>query len=139
MGLFDSFAISASGLTAERLRLDITASNLANVNTTRTATGGPYKRKSVIFSECLPDLREGGNQEGKGVQVDAIVEDTRPPRMVYDPSHPDADKNGYVAYPNFDILNEVVDMITAARAYEANATVLEAAKGMAQKALEIGR
>lgn len=139
MGLFDSFAISASGLTAERLRLDIAASNLANVNTTRTAAGGPYKRKSVIFSEYLPDFREGGRQEGKGVKVDAIVEDARPPRMVYEPSHPDAGEDGYVAYPDYDILNEVVDMTTAARAYEANATVLDAAKGMAQKALEIGR
>jgi flagellar basal-body rod protein FlgC len=140
MKLFDSFSISASGLTAERLRLDIIAGNLANSGATRTAGGGPYKRKSVIFSECLPEMREvGKNHAGRGVKVEAVVEDPRPARQVYDPAHPDAGVDGFVAYPNVNPLNEMVDMISATRAYEANATVLEAAKGMALRALDIGK
>jgi len=142
MGIFDSFSVSASGLTAERLRLDVIAHNLANVNTTRTATGGPYRRRGVVFAERLRLAREAETPprpQGAGVQVVAITEDPGPPRLAHDPSHPDADQNGYVAYPNINPVNEMVDMITATRAYEANATVLDAAKGMALKALEIGR
>lgn len=141
MELLPALEISASGLTAERLRLDLIASNLANINTTRTPRGGPYRRQVAIFAERLRDtLRRGeGLLPGEGVRVVAIAEDNTPPRMVYDPSHPDADARGYVALPNINVVNEMIDMITAARAYEANVTVLNAAKAMALKALEIGR
>ncbi len=142
MGLFDSFSISASGLSAERLRLDIIANNLANMNTTRTPGGGPYKRRGAVFAERLRLAQESGGKQlyqGAGVKVQTITEYSGPPRMVHDPAHPDADASGLVAYPNINLTNEMADMISATRAYEANATVLDAAKGMALKALEIGR
>lgn len=141
MELLPGLAISASALTAERLRLDIIANNLANINTTRTPRGGPYRRQVPVFAEKLQEaLKPGGAQfKGAGVEVAAIVEDNTPPRRVYDPSHPDADPDGYVALPNINVVNEMVDMITATRAYEANVTVLNAAKAMTLKALEIGR
>jgi flagellar basal-body rod protein FlgC len=139
--LLPALAISASGLTAERLRLDLIANNLANINTTRTPRGGPYRRQVPVFAEKLREaLGQSPDQApGRGVEVAAIVEDNTPPRLVYDPSHPDADPDGYVALPNINIVNEMVDMITATRAYEANVTVLNAAKAMTMKALEIGR
>lgn len=138
MRVFQTFAISGSGLTAERLRLDLIANNIANVHTTRTPEGGPYQRRVPVFTQRLMAAgREGF--AGAGVAVTAILRDTSPPLLVYDPSHPDADLQGYVRYPNINIANEIVDMIGATRAYEANATVLEAAKDMAQRALEIGR
>ncbi|AKX96165.1 flagellar basal-body rod protein FlgC [Moorella thermoacetica] len=145
MELLPALAISASGLTAERLRLDIIANNLANINTTRTPRGGPYRREVPVFAERLQEAmgqlpgRPSSRAPGAGVEVAAIVEDNSPPRLVYDPSHPDADANGYVHLPNINIVNEMVDMITASRAYEANVTVLNAAKAMTLKALEIGR
>ncbi|OIQ59584.1 flagellar basal-body rod protein FlgC [Moorella thermoacetica] len=145
MELLPALAISASGLTAERLRLDIIANNLANINTTRTPRGGPYRREVPVFAEKLRAAmgqlpgRPASGAPGAGVEVAAIVEDNSPPRLVYDPSHPDADANGYVHLPNINIVNEMVDMITASRAYEANVTVLNAAKAMTLKALEIGR
>ncbi|OIQ12526.1 flagellar basal body rod protein FlgC [Neomoorella thermoacetica] len=145
MELLPALAISASGLTAERLRLDIIANNLANINTTRTPQGGPYRREVPVFAERLQEAmgqlpgRPSSRAPGAGVEVAAIVEDNSPPRLVYDPSHPDADANGYVHLPNINIVNEMVDMITASRAYEANVTVLNAAKAMTLKALEIGR
>lgn len=139
MNLFGAFGISASGLTAERLRLDVIANNLANVSTTRTAEGGHFRRQYVIFAERLRSSSAGGQYRGAGVRVAALAEDQSQPRMVYKPDHPDADEKGYVAYPNINIVNEMVDMITATRAYQANATALEAAKDMALKALEIGR
>ncbi|AOQ23426.1 Flagellar basal-body rod protein FlgC [Moorella thermoacetica] len=145
MELLPALAISASGLTAERLRLDIIANNLANINTTRTPRGGPYRREVPVFAERLQEAmgqlpgRLSSRAPGAGVEVAAIVEDNSPPRLVYDPSHPDADANGYVHLPNINIVNEMVDMITASRAYEANVTVLNAAKTMTLKALEIGR
>ncbi len=145
MELLPALAISASGLTAERLRLDMIANNLANINTTRTPRGGPYRREVPVFAERLQEAmgqlpgRPSSRAPGAGVEVAAIVEDNSPPRLVYDPSHPDADANGYVHLPNINIVNEMVDMITASRAYEANVTVLNAAKAMTLKALEIGR
>ncbi|NLX63708.1 MAG: flagellar basal body rod protein FlgC [Clostridiaceae bacterium] len=148
MGLFDAFNISASALTAQRLRMDIIAQNIANVNTTRTEEGTPYRRKTVVFQEKEADipfsqyLSEQSRKRflaGGGVRVAAIVEDPTPFKEVYDPSHPDADENGIVRMPNVEIVTEMVNMISATRAYEANVTALNASKSMASKALEIGR
>ncbi|MBE3592682.1 MAG: flagellar basal body rod protein FlgC [Thermoanaerobacter sp.] len=146
MNLFSSMDISASGLTAERLRMDIIAQNIANVNTTRTVQGGPYRRKLVALKEIQPDSFESildkvkGKYSGKGVEVVQIAEDDQTPlRKVYDPGHPDADQSGYVEYPNVNIVSEMVDMISATRAYEANVTAFNASKAMFQKSLEIGR
>ena len=149
MGLFDSLNISASALTAERVRMDVTAENLANAQTTRTADGGPYRRKSVVLEQADGStgfgatLRaamgvSGGGRAG-GVQVAAIQEDTQAPRRVYDPGHPDADADGYVAMPNIDTVSEMVDLITSQRAYEANVTAMQSAKAMFAKTLEILR
>ncbi|MDI7248260.1 MAG: flagellar basal body rod protein FlgC [Bacillota bacterium] len=142
MGIFSSFRISATGLAAERLRMDVIANNIANVNTTRTEDGRPYRRRQVVFQALTarPSRGPGASEApGQGVAVAAIVEDPSPPRMVYDPGHPDADARGYVAMPNVDAVRELVDMISATRAYEANVTALDAAKTMAMRALDIGR
>lgn len=145
MGIFSSFRISATGLAAERLRMDVIANNIANANTTRTEEGGPYKRRQVVFQAMPSGVRAGQTSPrglggpGRGVAVAAIVEDPSPPRLVYDPGHPDADARGYVAMPNVDAVREMVDMISATRAYEANASALDAAKTMAMRALDIGR
>ncbi|MDI3529121.1 MAG: flagellar basal-body rod protein FlgC [Thermoanaerobacter sp.] len=146
MNLFSSMDISASGLTAERVRMDVISQNIANVNTTRTVQGGPYRRKLVVLKEIQPDSFESildkvkGKYSGKGVEVVQIAEDDQTPlREVYDPGHPDADQNGYVEYPNVNIVSEMVDMISATRAYEANVTAFNASKAMFQKSLEIGR
>ncbi|NMC74080.1 MAG: flagellar basal body rod protein FlgC [Geobacteraceae bacterium] len=144
MDFFSSMDISASALTAERTRMNLIASNLANANTTRTADGGPYKRKDAVFSAQQPSPSFGstlsriGAAPG-GVQVAQIVEDTSPPRLQYDPNHPDADAKGYVALPNVNVMEEMADMIVATRAYEANITAAQAAKSMALKSLELGR
>ncbi|RDV84669.1 flagellar basal body rod protein FlgC [Ammonifex thiophilus] len=137
MAFVDPFRISGSGLTAERLRLDLVANNLANIDTTRTPANEPYRRRVPVFAQVLEARKEG--MVGMGVRVVAIVEDQSPFKVVYDPGHPDADPRGYVRYPNVNVADEVVDMIGAARAYEANATVLETAKEMARQAIEIGR
>ncbi len=146
MGIFNSFAISATGLTAERFRLDLITQNIANIDTTgrpNDPANPPYRRKVPLFAQMLERAWEDGKWpprfKGAGVRVTRVVEDHNPPRLVHDPSHPHADENGYVAYPNINIVNEVVNMITATRAYEANVTALNAAKDMALKALEIGR
>lgn len=148
MGLFDSFNISASALTAQRLRMDVISQNIANVNTTRTEDGTPYRRKTVVFQEKEGDvpfsqyLSEESRTRylsGGGVRVTGIVEDPSPFREVYDPGHPDADENGIVRMPNVEVISEMVNMISATRAYEANVTALNASKSMALKALEIGR
>ncbi|RJX27870.1 MAG: flagellar basal body rod protein FlgC [Dethiobacter sp.] len=136
MRLFEAMKISATGMTAERLRMDLIANNLANINTTRTAEGGPYRRQTAIFSEIMGRVRD---KSGNGVKVVGISRDSTPPQLVHDPGHPDADENGYVARPNINVVNEMVDMITATRAYEANVTAVNAFKGMFLKALEIGR
>jgi flagellar basal-body rod protein FlgC len=133
--VFSSMDISASGLTAERLRLDVIASNISNVNSTRTAAGGPYRRKMPVFSENMA----GAQGVAGGVRVTGIVEDASPLKRVLDPGHPDADKDGYVLLPNVESVKEMVDMVTAMRAYEANATAISAGKALASKALEIGR
>lgn len=139
---FNSLRISASGLSAERLRMDTIASNIANVTTTRGEDGQPYKRKIAVFQENLErELNKNGKTEETmlGVKAVGIEEDASPLRRVYDPSHPDADEEGYVEMPNVNILNEMADMISATRAYEANVTAMNATKGMFLKALEIGK
>lgn len=145
MGLFSSFHISASGLAAEKLRLDVIAGNVANQHSTRTAEGGPYRRRTVIFAEELagkktaPNIGRSISFPGLGVKVDHIYADPHPPQLVYEPDHPDADESGYVQYPNVELSKEITDMITAMRSYEANTTVINTAKGLYLKALEIGR
>lgn len=147
MGLLTSLRISASALMAQRLRMDVIANNVANMNTSRTADGTPYRRQSVVFGEqgrgvefrdFLGQAR-GAGSGGGGVQVRAIVEGTDPPRRVHDPMHPDADADGYVLLPNIDIVVELTDLITANRAYQASVTVLNATKALALDALRIGR
>jgi flagellar basal-body rod protein FlgC len=137
MGNFSANDISSSGLFAQRTRLDVIANNIANAETTRTEDGGPYKRQQVVFSTALETAK--GMKPGEGVNVDGITEDTRSPRMVYQPGHPDANAEGYVAMPNVNMVEEMVDMISATRAYEANVTALNAAKSMIASALELGR
>src|SRR5690606_4754241 len=138
-----SCAISASGMTPERLRMDIIANNLANAKTTRTAEGGPYRRQVPVYAprEMSRALarRSGVAFTGMGVRVVGIYEDDAPPRLVYDPQHPDADENGYVQMPNVDVVREMVDLISASRAYEANITAFNTAKSMAMRALDIVR
>lgn len=150
MGLFDALSISASGLSAERLRMDVTAENLANAQSTQGADGQPYRRKEVVlqstgagggFPAALAGaMGAGGSGETPGgVQVAAIVEDDTPGRRVYDPGHPDADAQGYVTMPNVDSVTEMVDLISASRAYEANVTAMQTAKQMFTKTLELLR
>lgn len=152
MSFLNSMDVSASGLTAQRLRMDTIASNLANVETTRSSAGsGPYKRQVVIFEAYRPEGSRNSfkniiqgrlAQYSSGVRVKEIKElgeDQAPFKRVYDPSHPDADDNGYVAYPNVNIVEEMVNMISATRAYEANAKVIEATRSMALRALDIGK
>lgn len=130
MGFFDALSASASGLTAQRLRMDTIAGNLANSNTTRTANGEAFRREMVVFeSSPIGSIT--------GVRVNRIVEDQSPFRMVHEPGHPDANAQGYVAYPNVNPVTEMVDMISASRAYEANISVITTYKGIAQKALDI--
>ncbi len=145
MSIFRSLQISASGLTAERLRLDVIADNLANINTTRTPSGGPYRRKVVVLEERptgfadLLGIQSAPAMGRGGVRVAAIAEDNTPPQRIYNPGHPDADADGYVQMPNVNVVTEMVDMITATRAYEANVTAMNAAKQMALRTLDIGR
>ena len=135
MNAFSSMRISASGLSAERLRMDTITSNLVNAQTTRTAEGkGPYTRKVAVFKEIL-DAKQNPN----GVSAVEIKDDKSEYRKVYDPTHPDAGEDGYVSYPNVNILNEMADMMASTRAYEANVDTLNADKSMFTKALEIGR
>lgn len=145
MAMFSSIDTSSSGLTAERLRMDIISNNIANVNTTRTQSGEPFRRKLAIFQSRntrgsrLPfGDRLKPTLVGKGVRVAAIMEDMAPFKMEYDPNHPDADAEGYVRRPNINIVHEMVDMITATRAYEANVTSINSAKDMVNAALNIG-
>ncbi len=140
---FNTLRISASGLSAERLRMDTIASNIANVSTTRGENGEPYIRKIAVFQENLDrELdRSTGKTEDKllGVKAVGIEDDTSPLRRVYEPSNPDAGEDGYVTYPNVNIMNEMADMISSTRAYEANVTAMNSEKSMFMKALEIGR
>lgn len=134
MSMFDSMRISASGLSAERLRMDTITSNMTNAQTTRGEDGKPYVRKIAVFQEAL-DSKKGLN----GVKAVGIVEDKSPLRTMFDPSHPDANEEGYVVMPNVNMLNEMADMISASRSYEANVDTLNASKSMFMKSLEIGR
>ncbi len=161
-GLFTSIDISGTGLSAQRTKMNATASNIANAETTRTTEGGPYKRKQVVmksgtggyFVELLNNEYQRlvrtkdthlDNEKSvmarqnpfKGVEVDGVIEDTSPPRLIYEPEHPDADENGFVAYPNINLVSEMVNMIAASRAYEANVTVMNASKSMMMAALDI--
>lgn len=147
MGFFGSLDTSASGLTAQRLRLDIISQNMANASTTRTEEGGPYKRKSVVFeqvqnepgssfSSILNKKKQAGNN---GVRVAQIVEDASEGSLVYNPTHPDANEEGYVEMPNVNIIDEMVNMISASRSYEANVNSFNSMKAMFTKALEIGK
>ncbi len=145
MGLFDGMTISATGMTAQRLRTDVIAENIANANSTRTAEGGPYVRREVVFAEkqnfdavysVAVNRAVGG--VSNGVKVVSIQKDTESDmNMVYDPSHPDADEYGYVMYPNVNIVKEMTDLISATRSYEANATAFEASKNLASRGLSI--
>ena len=147
MSMFSAFDVTASGLTAQRLRMDVISENVANANTTRTEDGTPYRRKIVTFqqkgqqqtfSQVLHNV--SSSYTGSGVKVSQIFEDTTTEmNMVYDPSHPDADENGYVRYPNVNTVTEMTNLIDASRAYEANTTAFEAAKSIAQSGLSIGK
>ena len=147
MGFFGAMNTAATGMTAQRLRLDIISQNIANSNTTRTEAGGPYKRKSVIFeqidntngSSFASALNKAAQSGTNGVRVARIIEDESEGAMSYDPTHPDADANGYVHYPNVNTVDEMVNMISASRSYEANITSFNTMKAMFNKALEIGK
>ena len=143
MDILNSFKISGSAMQAQSQRLDTISSNLANIETTSTPEGGPYKKKSVYFQSAPLSFKEelDGNlrRATQGVKVTKIIEDKSPPRKIYNPTHPDADGEGYVAMPNVNHMEEMVDMMSATRSYQANATVVKSAKRMAMKALEIGR
>ena len=141
LGIFSAMEIAASGLTAERTRMNTIASNLANARTTRTEQGGPYKRLDPIF-EARPVDQNGEIGATNGVslaKVSRIEQDQRPGTMVYEPGHPDANAEGYVEYPNVNAVEEMVNMITASRAYEAGITSIDTVKRMARSALDIGR
>ena len=143
MDFFSSMNVSSSALTAERTRMNLISSNLANANTTRTPEGGAYKRKDAVFSATPSEssfsraLTNAGGQDVRKVEVMQIIEDQSAPRMQFDPSHPDANPQGYVAMPNVNVMEEMADMINATRTYEANVTAVQAAKSMALKTLEI--
>lgn len=146
MGMFDAIDAAASGLSAERLRMDVVAENLANAQTTKGADGKPYQRKSVALQEAqstgssfdaILGHRMGGN--GGGVEVAGIVADPTPGKKVYDPGHPDADGNGYITLPNVNPVTEMVDLITAQRGYEANVTAMQTAKTMFNRTLDLLR
>ena len=154
MSFVTALRATASALTAQRLRMDVISSNVANADTTRTAEGGPYRRRAVVFQPganpsdgrtpfqaTLARFRGQSSTAdlSQGVAVTQIVEDPAPGRVVYDPSHPDADAQGMVEYPNVDPMTEMVDLVSASRAYEANVTVANAIKGMALRALDIGK
>ena len=152
MDLFQAMQISASGLAAQRVRMNVIASNLANINTTKTDDGGPYRRKDVFFRPTQVQELGGGNfskagatfgkaldRELRGVEISRVVEDQKDPRLVYNPTHPDADDRGYVAMPNINLITEIVTMMNSQRSYEANVTAINATKAMINKSLTIGR
>jgi flagellar basal-body rod protein FlgC len=145
MGLFDALNISASGLTAQRLRMDVTSANLANAQTTRTPEGGPYKRQDVILQESSGSDTFAGSLAGAmgssdtpaGVEVAAIVDDTTPTKKVYEPTNPEADKQGYVEMPNVNPVSEMTDLIDASRSYQANVTAMQTTKTVFSKTIEL--
>lgn len=144
-GLFSAMDVSASALTAQRRRLELLVTNLANSQTTRTDEGGPYQRKEVIFSaksvepfwKVLAEL--DGEPDLEGVEVTEIIKDDRPPILKYEPGHPDADANGYVAYPNVNPMEEMANLMAASRSYEANVRAFESIKELVRRSLELGR
>jgi len=143
---YNSIEISASGLSAERLAMDVIANNIANANTTHTAQGGAFKRQLVVYAEKSGDVEPvvGGDGDaqpnaGGGVQALGIVQDNSPDRLVFDPSNPDADARGYVHYPNVSVVKEMVDMMAASRAYQANVTAIQEARNMTNAALNLLR
>jgi flagellar basal-body rod protein FlgC len=145
MDILSGMRVSSSGMAAQRMRLNTIQSNIANVNTTRTPEGGPYRRKDVVF-ESMPDAKSFGEilttqpqKDIERVQVTDIVSDRKAPMMKYEPDHPDANEEGYVAYPNINITEEMTNMIMATRAYEANVAAMNATKDMAMTSLELGR
>ncbi|HHV97722.1 MAG TPA: flagellar basal body rod protein FlgC [Clostridiaceae bacterium] len=148
MSFLKSLDAAASGLSAQRLRMDVISQNIANINTTRTENGQPYRRKIVLFEDrnqnkpfykYLSENAKSKLGDAKGVRVSRIVEDPSPFKRVYEPGHPDADENGYVNMPNVDLVTEMINMISASRAYETNVTSINTIKSMALKALEIGK
>ncbi len=145
MDFLTALDISASGLSADRTRINTIAMNLANAKTTRTAQGGPYRRRSVVQASTDVDdpfsvhMRSALDRELKGVRVLGVTQDTRPLKQVYEPGHPDANQEGYVSYPDINVVEEMANLMTAQRNYEANITTAEALKGMFNKALEIGK
>lgn len=144
MSSLDLFSISASGLHAQRLRMDVISANLANARSTETPEGGPYRRRDVVLEAVdtrgrFRDMLRPGEVGGAAVRVSRVEEDQREPRQVFEPGHPQADDAGYVAYPNINVVSELVDMMAATRAYEANVAALQASKRALQAALEIGQ
>lgn len=150
MSFFDGLEISSTALFAQRQRMNVISSNLANAQTTRAEDGTYYKRKDLVFkpqsidpqaeAKIFPSsFEEAWNRELEGVEVEAIIEDDSPPVLKHDPEHPDANEEGYVEYPNVNVVEEMTDMVTASRSYEANITIVETIKTMANKALELGR
>lgn len=137
--------VSSSGMTAQRMRMNTISSNIANINTTRTPEGGAYRRKDVVF-ESMPEVRNFGeiltsqpDRNVQRVQVTDVAVDTKAPLLKYEPNHPDANQEGYVAYPNINLMEEMANMIQATRSYEANVSAMQASKDMANSGLEIGR
>ena len=143
MNFFTAMEVISSGLTAERVRMNITASNLANAETTRTEAGGPYKRRDPIFESKNLDDRRGFQSDLEqallGVEVAEVVEDTKEPRLLFDPSHPDSNGDGYVELPNVNMIEEMVNMMMAARSYEAGVSAMRSVTEMAQRALSVGK
>jgi flagellar basal-body rod protein FlgC len=144
MDFLTGLRVSSSGMAAQRMRMNTISSNIANINTTQTPEGGPYRRKDVVL-ESMPETRNfgeiltGEREKIHRVQVSDVLVDRRAPLLKYDPDHPDANEEGYVAYPNINLMEEMANMIQATRAYEANVSALQATKNMAMSALEIGR
>ena len=138
MGTYSSFDISASGIYAQRVRMDVVANNIANAETTRTPEGGPYRRQSVSFRAVYQDAM-GNRSVPAGVEIDGVQESATEFRIVHDPGHPDADAHGYVRLPNVNVVEEMVDMVSATRAYEANVTAMNATKSMINTAIDIGK
>lgn len=143
---FTGMRISGSGMAAQRMRMNTISSNIANINTTQTPEGGPYRRKDVVF-EAMPDVKNFGDivsatspqADFQRVQVTDIISDRKAPLLKYEPDHPDANEEGYVAYPNINLMEEMTNMIQATRSYEANVSAMQATKDMALSSLEIGR
>lgn len=138
MSFVKSLHVAASALSAQRQRMNTITSNLANAETTKTAEGGPYRRRDPVFEAKSFETALDSNLHAEGVSVAKIVEDTSAPRMVYDPDHPDSNDDGYVAMPNVNVVQEMVDMVSASRSYEAATSAVKTAKAMANAALEIG-